>query len=95
MREAGAPSTKELPNTVRGVVPAPPRIDMVASPKIQRNTEREHSEGRAKSEEWDISKKRSQGQYKGRIPVELQPWRIIYALAGRSCISYRGWAKLG
>jgi hypothetical protein len=27
---------------------------------------------------------------KGRSPVEPLPWRIIYALAGGSCISYRG-----
>ena len=95
MREAGAPSTSSRNTPGSGVVPATPGIDMVASPEIQRNTEREHSEGRAKSEEWDISKKRGQGQYKGRSPVELQPWRIIYALAGGSCISYRSGAKLG
>jgi hypothetical protein len=31
--------------------------------------------------------------YKGQSPVEHRPCRIIYALAGGSCISYRGKAK--
>jgi hypothetical protein len=40
MREADEASTKELSNTVRGVVPAPPGVVMVAPPTVPRNAER-------------------------------------------------------
>jgi hypothetical protein len=33
---------------------------------------------------------RGQGEhYRGRSPVGPRPWRILYALAGGSCIGYR------
>ena len=46
MIEAGVTSRKELSNTVLGVVPAPPGIDMVASPEVPRNAEGAQGEGR-------------------------------------------------
>src|SRR5215212_8335511 len=39
MREAGGAGTKELSNTVQGVVPTPPGIVMVAPPEAPRNAE--------------------------------------------------------
>jgi hypothetical protein len=48
MIEPGAPSTKELSNTVRGVVPAIPGANMVAPSEVPRNAEGAQSEGRAR-----------------------------------------------
>jgi hypothetical protein len=47
MREADEASTKELSNTVRGVVPAPPGVVMLALPTVPRNAWRRQSESRA------------------------------------------------
>jgi hypothetical protein len=64
MREADEASTKELSNTVQGVVLAPPGIVILAPPEVPRNAERAQSTGRTRQVE-----RRGQGHYKGRSPV--------------------------
>jgi hypothetical protein len=64
---------------------------MVSPLTIQRNASRAQSEGpRSKR---ILGVERGPGHYRGRDPVEPRPWRILHALAGGSCISYRGGAR--
>ena len=78
----------------RGVVPAPPGIVMVTPPTVPRNVEGAQREGRVGGGRPSTPVQRGQQykHYKGRSPGEPGSCRIIYALAGGSCISYRGGA---
>ena len=67
MREAGAPNTRrKSQECLRGHVPAPPGVVMVAPLALVRNAEGLKSEGRARHVG---ENRRGQGQYRGRSPV--------------------------
>jgi hypothetical protein len=66
MIEAGAPSTSSRNTPGSGVVPAPPGVDMVAPPAIQRNASRTQSEDRARS---GIKKSAAKGLIEAEITV--------------------------
>ena len=82
-------------------MPAPPGIVMVAPPEVLRNAQRAQCEG---PRQGGVSTKRGQGQYKGRSPKAPTPVVSILvnpasacevgadggALAGGSCMAYRG-----
>ena len=102
MREAGAPNTRKLllrfrigcarptgDSYGRTSDAAEQRFNGVNLRAALEVGQQKHDHARS-----GVRKARPTTVYKGRSPVELQPWRIIYALAGRSCISYRGGAKL-
>src|SRR5215211_5355278 len=86
MREAGATSTGDVGMSSRRCA----RPTGGSHGRTTRGPAQRRGGRKAKAAlEGGPSTKRGQGQHKGRSPVELQPWRIIYALAGGSCISYR------